>query len=269
MIERCLDPAWQGRILEYIGDQYLQVPFFYMNLKQYGTTNENVIVWADMVDGQLLGAYLQYYDCLHFFTKKCSYPTEKILDMIDAIGPRVVIVLGDIGNQIEPLLGNAYIAERSYAIDLTGMSCEGIRSTVELACEEDLEQFVDLMLNDPEYRDTYDRTVLCNQLRARFADHFSRFFLIRKEGKIAAVYSTYGETEQMALVSGLLVHPEYRRQGLASDIVRYACSMLHDEGKRCIGFINTQNTASLELHKNNGATVYSALCKFVKKTGES
>lgn len=36
MIERCLDPAWQGRILEYIGDQYLQVPFFYMNLKQYG-----------------------------------------------------------------------------------------------------------------------------------------------------------------------------------------------------------------------------------------
>lgn len=77
MIERCLDPAWQGRILEYIGDQYLQVPFFYMNLKQYGTTNENVIVWADMVDGQLLGAYLQYYDCLHFFTKKCQLSHRK------------------------------------------------------------------------------------------------------------------------------------------------------------------------------------------------
>ena len=264
MIERCFDPVWQGRILEYIGDQYLYVPFFYMNLKRYGTTNENVLVWADLENDQLCGAYLQYYDCLHFFTRECNYPVKKILDRIDAVKPRVVMVLGQIGDLLEPYLKDVYVPERTYAIDLSRMPRDGIYSNVELADEGDLQQMVDLMMNDPEYRDTYDRAVLHDQLRARFADHFSRFFVIRKDGDIAAMYSTYGETEDMALLSGLLVHPRYRRQGLASDIVRYACGRLSDETKRCIDFVNIKNVPSLALHKKNGGTIYSTLCKFVR-----
>ena len=266
MIERCLDPVWQGRILEYIGDQYLRVPFFHMNLKQYGTTNKNVLVWADLENGQLCGAYLRYYDCLHFFTRECNYPVEKMLGMMDAEKPRVVMVLGQIGDLLEPHLKNVYGLERMYAVDLNGVPCDGIHSNAELADEEDLQQIANLMMSDPEYENTYDRIVLYNQLRARFADHFSRFFVIRKDGNIAAMYSTYGETEEMALLSGLLVHPRYRRQGLASDIIRYACEMLRNEKKKCVDFVNTQNTPSLELHKNNGGIVYSTLCKFIKTT---
>lgn len=268
MIERCLDPKWKGLILNYIGDKYLYVPYFYSNLDKYGVESEHVSVWADVENGAIVGAYLLYYDCLHFFTRESDYPAEKVLDMIATVNAKVFFALSDIGTELEPHLCSQYLIERNYTIDITKMANDDIRTKVETAEIKDLDEIVDLMLSDPEYQSIYSRSILYAQMHARLSDHFGRLFVIRKDGKIVVTYSIYAETDNMAVLGGLLVHPQYRRQGLALDIVCHTCSILTKEKKRCIGFINYNNTPSLELHKKNGAVILSSLYKFVTHAAE-
>lgn len=264
MIKQCVESEWTDRIIGYIGDQYLKVPYFYSNLKRYGTQSEHVSVWVDMDHEELKGTYLLYYDCLHFFTREQDYPENNILEMLNAAKPKVIVVMDEIGARLTPNLGNSYDIERNYIWDISVMAADRLHPQIEAARLEDVEEIADLMMKDPEYYTVYDRETLFSQIRSRLLDGYGRTFVIRRDREIVTIYNIYGETDTMAILGGLLVHPQYRRQGLAQEIIRSTCRMLTDEKKRCIAFINFNNTPSLELHKSYGSVILSSSYKFVK-----
>ena len=265
MIKQCVESERKDRIIDYIGDQYLKVPYFYSNLKRYGTESEHVSVWVDMEREELKGAYLLYYDCLHFFTREQDYPVSNILEMLNAAKPKVIVVMDEIGARLAPNIENSYDIERNYIWDISVMAADHLHPQIEAAHLEDVEEIADLMMKDPEYYTVYDRETLLAQIRSRLLDGYGRTFVIRKDGKIVTTYSVYGETDNMAILGGLLVHPQYRRQGLAQEIIRSTCRMLTDENKHCITFVNFNNIPSLELHKSHGAVILSSTYKFVKQ----
>ena len=97
---------------------------------------------------------------------------------------------------------------------------------------DDIPQIVDLLIADPEYVNVYDRKVLSDQMFDRYDGGFSRYFVVKMDGKVVSTCSTYGEVPGFALVGGVIVHPDYRRRGLAGEDWRIQCcyaSKIHKE----------------------------------------
>lgn len=265
MIILCQEKSQIQKAIDYIGQNYVKVPYCYLNLKRYGINNPNVKVWLDIKES-VQGVYLLYYDCLHFTTFEIDYPCEQIVGMIQATEPRTIMLQGGIGERLEFALMDTFDIEKNYIMDLSVFVNGEKSSRVELASRKDMYEIVQLMMKDQEYTNVYDEKVLLQQMLDRFDDGFARFFVIRDDKKIVANFCTYGEVKGFAILGGLLVHPLYRRKGLASEIFKHSVEVLSIDGFRTMDFVNYRNKASLELHKKMGAKSISSLFKFVRKT---
>lgn len=266
MIEQCRGQQWVEQLKDYIGSDYPKLPYFYCNLCRYGNdaSNINVKLWVDIQDGIINGAYLLYYDCLHFITKNTDYPIKSFLSMKEELNPKVLMVQGTFAQRVADTIKEQYTAEYNHVIKLLFKQEGNHTGHVELARYEDLEAISDTLIQDSEYHAVYDKTVLLSQLRSRFTDGYGRCFVIRDGGTIACAYCIYGETDNLAMLGGLITHPDYRRRGYSSQITNYALELLHQEGKVCVGFVNIHNEPSLKFHKKLGVKMIGLLCKFVR-----
>ena len=253
-------------ITDYIGDDYKATPYLYVNVIKYGLGTDNVFTWIDQGDSdQIEGVYLLYYDCIHFYTKDIeSYPIERLVDFINNTEHRVIMLQGDIGTRIQDHLSD-YYNERNHIIDMDKVNDDSRVYESEIATRDDISAIVDLLMEDPEYVDVYDRDVLSRQMFDRYDSGFSRYFVVRRDGKVVSTCSTYGEVPGFALVGGVMVHRDYRRQGLASEVEMFACHTLASEGISKVGFVNFNNSPSLALHEKLGAFSIATLAKFVKQ----
>lgn len=256
-----------SKIVNYIGNNYKSTPYLYANVIKYGLGTDNVFTWLDIDDqNRISGVYLIYYDCIHFYTNDINdYPVEKLLDFIKSHNHKVIMLQGGIGDRIDNELINEYYTERNHVIDMdkVGLTEREYLSTI--GTREDISQIVDLLLADPEYENVYERKVLTDQMFERYDNGFSRYFVVKMDKKVVATCSTYGEVPGFALVGGVIVHPNYRRRGLAGDVENYACHILSKENISRVGFVNFYNTASLALHEKIGAFSIAILAKFIKK----
>jgi RimJ/RimL family protein N-acetyltransferase len=227
--------------VSYIGNLYKETPYLYVNLLRYGTGTEHVKSWIDIKNDKIDGIYLQYFDCLHFFTRENqTYPCGELMHMVDFLSPKVVMVQSGMGDRIE-------------------------NDTCRLADASDIPEIVDLLLMDKSYTEVYTRDILLQQMRQRYDDSFSRYFIIVMDGKIVATCSTYGEVPGFSMIGGVMVHPDYRRRGLAGKVEDFACDVLGNERRSRVGFVNYYNQPSLALHLKLGAVPIASLYKFVRR----
>lgn len=254
-------------LIPYVYDERKSVPYLYTNLKTYDHTNENIKVFVDESEGKLMGIALFYYDCLHFYTaEQDSYPVVRLLELIDELKPKVIMLQDKIGLSIKDTLGDGFLLERNYIIDMDGVAAkEGVEFRSELVGAEDIEKIVDLLLSEEEYAIVYDRDVLFNQMMDRYERGISRYVAVKEGDLVVATCSTYGEADDFALVGGVIVHKDWRRRGLAADVENYICEILRRDNKTRIGFVNFENGPSLALHKKLGAVECAIYSKFIRK----
>lgn len=266
MLKRVLNQREIKEIVTYLGDDYKRIPYMYVNAIKYGLGTEHVFTWIDYEDtDDIKGVYMLYYDCIHFYTKDVdTYPLEKLLDFISCTNHRVIIVPGAVGERISKKL-EGYYYEQNHVIDMDWIDISGNDFRSVIATKDEIREIAELLIADPEYSNVYERDILIKQMLDRYDNGFSRYIIIKMDGKIVASCSTYGEVEGLAIISGVIVHPEYRRRGLARDVEIYACKVLEKEGKTRIGFVNYNNTASLALHEKLGAVNIGTLAKFVSE----
>lgn len=122
-----------------------------------------------------------------------------------------------------------------------------------------------MLLTEEEYSIVYDRDTLLKQLLDRYESGISRYYAVKKHGMVVASCSSYGETEDLAIVGGVIVHKDFHRLGLAKDVEQHICTDLRNEGKSCISFVNYDNAPSLALHNKLGGTIYSSYNKFSRR----
>lgn len=254
-------------IVDYIGANYKATPYLYVNVNKYGLGTDHVFTWIDRdEEGRIMGVYLLYYDCIHFYTNDIDgYPLEKLVDFIHNTDHKVLMLQGRVGDLIDSEFKD-YYSERNHVIDMDKVGLEEREYLSVIANREDISEIVDLLMADPEYVNVYDRQVLADQMYDRFDGGFSRYFVVKMDGKVVATCSTYGEVPGFALVGGVIVHPDYRRRGLAGDVEKYACHVLEEEGISRVGFVNYNNGPSLALHEKLGAFSVATLAKFVKQS---
>ena len=268
MITQILEEIDVIKILEYM-EKYerggcVEAPYLYINLKYYGVKNEFVRVFIDQEDQQIKGVYLLYFDCLHFFTKEKDYPQEKILDMIDTLSPQVIMLPGSVGENLKGLLKSKFILQKSHVMYFKNVVGQ-YSPKVQKANESDLEKIVDLLLLDKEYDEVYTRDSLNEQLLSRFHDGFSRYFVILERGQVCATYNTYGEVDNFSMIGSLMVHPEYRGHGYATEIALHICKVLHEERKQVACLIKYDNLSSWNLHTRIGVRPVTDIYKYVRR----
>lgn len=252
--------------IQYIGTNYKITPYFYVNIVKYGMGTDKVFTWIDRNNyNQIEGLYLLYYDCIHFFTNSIDdYPMSRLVNFIQNTNHKVIMLQGAIGDRVEDSL-RGYYFEKNYIIDMDKVGLEGKEYKSRIADRDDISEIVDLLMADPEYNNVYNKRTLLDQLYDRFDGGFSRFFIVKINGKVVATCSTYGEVPGFALVGGVVVHPDYRRKGLAGDVENYACHVLAKEGISKVGFVNYNNDPSIALHEKLGGYSIGTLAKYVKQ----
>lgn len=263
MIHLCTDSGSIKSLLDYMGESYIAEPYLYVNLKKYGCENPSVLVWVDKDQEAVCGIYLLYFDCLHFFTNEPDYPVERLAEMIKKLNPKVVMTHGKTGENLSEVLSCEVKIEKNYVMDWRPIKERRKSNRVHVAEKEELKEIADLIMADKEFQLVYQKDILIKQLEERFDDGFSRYFIICEEEKIVAAYSTYGEADGFAMLGGLIVHPDYRHRGLASELIRHISEVLCRENKQGICLVIYNNLASLNLHKQMGAISLGALFKYI------
>ena len=266
MLNKVLKSAEIDEIIDYIGDNFKAVPYLYVNVLKYGSGTDSVTTWIDRNEnGNMEGVYLLYYDCIHFYTNNMDiYPAKQLTEFVRSTNHRVIMLQGGIGDRLDNYFSD-YYSERNHVIDMDKVGLEDREYRSQIAGREDISQIVDLLMADSEYINVYDRKILSEQLYDRYDGDFSRYFVIKMDGKVVAACSTYGEVPGLALIGGVIVHPDYRCRGLASDVENFACHILACEGISRVGSVNFHNKVSLALHEKIGASSIATLAKFVRK----
>jgi N-acetylglutamate synthase-like GNAT family acetyltransferase len=252
-IIKCKTEEEIRQVKDYLGSDYLKVPYLYTNLYKYGIGNENVEVWAEIKDNQINGVYLRYFTCLHFYTKDVNYSQYSFLKFVEQNNPKVIMVEDTFGERIKPLL-NAYLLSREYTFQY-GLGKSEYSNLAGYADREDIEEIAELLMIDRIYQEMYTKEALLNQLLERFDAGYGKCCIIRKDGRIVANFSINGENNKFIFLGSLIVHPEYRNMGFGAIVLKYLCKYAQDKRIDCLAFVAEDNVASLELHKKNALSV--------------
>ena len=264
MITLCENEQQAALALQYIEKDYQKAPYAYINLKKYGAHGHDVKTWIDMEDGHVAGVYLLYFDCLHIVVWEPDYPVDRAIEMVRKLEPHTIFAPEKMGERILEPLSAGFEAEKTYIVD-EGPSVYSVTSDrAKLAGRDDLEVIVDLIITDETYANTYSREILIKQLQSRYDDKFSRFFVIRDGKEIAASVCTYGETEQLAVLGGLVVAPAHRRKGLAAEIWRHALAVMRAENRLVVAIVNAANAGSVAFHEKKGSFPLAVQYKLIR-----
>ena len=255
-----------NRLVPYVKAEKKSVPYLYVNLKNFDPSHADIRLYCDGTVDDPKGIYILYYDCLHFYTgDQQNYPVDRVKEMIRELNPRVVMLQDAIGQAIRDEMLENYSLERNQIIDMDAVKPVSPSYRSVLADREDIEQVVDLLLSEEEYAIVYDRDVLLKQMLDRFDTGFSRYYVVKENGQVVSTCSTYGETDDLALVGGVIVHKDWRRRGLAADVENHICEDLAREGMSKVGFVSYDNGPSLALHAKLGAVVCAIYSKFIRR----
>lgn len=218
-------------ILSYIGKDYGKCLYLYVDLMKYGFDNPNVNLWLQKDDdGETHALVLQYYSGMHVFSRDGEFDAEEIRKLIEERDPSMVCGMkttldrfADSVPGYEMEVGKVAQLVKPAAYDTT----DCLR-----ASREDIRDIADLLADDEALGKPYKDDQLYNQLIERFDQKFGRSFLIRSEetGKVIATASTYAEEAGVAVISGVMVHPDYRGLGLAKKVLTAICRNLKEEG---------------------------------------
>ena len=221
------------RVLDYIGEDYVQCFYLYMDIIECGVEDDGLGLWVVEEAGKLSCVFYQYYDCLHIFSRDFHNPNEAT-QLINAINPKVISSSKDIIEQLFDILDKeAYFYELNHIITSNIVLDGGTDVNIEEATQEDIPEIARLMLKAKIYSDVYDYDGLCSSLENRLASGFGRMFIIRDEsGRLIATNATNAETDKLAVIGGLVTDPEMRGRGLGSAITASTWNLIKREGKR-------------------------------------
>lgn len=136
-------------------------------------------------------------------------------------------------------------------------------SNCRLATREDLENVARFLSTDDALGKPYGFDLLYKQLLERFNQQYGRTFIMEKDGQIIATASTYAEASKCAVVSGVLVHEDYRGKGLSRIILSALCQNLLENGFDIFSYYYIEQ--AIRMHKSVGFEDIGQWAKLVRE----
>ena len=239
----------QGTILEYLKKSVAECIYMYIDILNYGVVSENIAVWLQEQDGQIELVVMKYFDSFQIYSQRKSIDTGQILALLQEHPVTMISARRDIIEQLEEVC-SGYCAVYGAVFDVSHVRrafrpMGGTRPCaleVTEATAEDAAEIAELLCTDETFRVNYREDDLTRQLAERIRTRTGRSAVIRMDGRIIAHHATFAEAEGVAVVSGLVVRPEYRGLGCYEALVSYLGGQLVKEGKTPYAFAISDKT---------------------------
>jgi predicted GNAT family acetyltransferase len=226
-----------------------------MDLLECGTQKPGVGLWVCKDGDELQSVMYRYYDALHIYSRGLC-PLEEALTVIQELDPKVITGSQEnIDRILERLDKEKYTYELSHIITAEKLMDGKSDLDVVPAGIEDVPEIAELMMKEHIYNTVYTYDSLCQQLVRRIQEGFGRLFVMRTaQGRLVATNATSAETDELAVINGLVTDPDMRGHGLGRAITASTWNLVYNEGKQGLAFLGAENENTLSLHRKMGYT---------------
>ncbi len=265
MIKLC-DKNEKEALIKYIGDDFGKCIYLYLDLKKYGfIDNENVKVYAEHINDTYSLVAVLYYDCLHLYSKLNDFNSAYLVSFINKINPKSIfstefiyeIILKNFNTKFTYHILNVLKYDKKVEMDFSDVDAK-----FEYAEREDLEEAAKLVLNDEVFKDSYTLDNLIKQFMQRYDDKYSTFYVIRKDGVIAAFACSGAEYEDIAVGNIVVVNKNYRGRKYGKIMLNGMYNDLVDKGYTAFTFPANDRTCELQI--GLGLKHIGKICKMTR-----
>lgn len=236
-----------AEILEYLKKDIADCLYMYIDIKKYGLNNPHMKVWIerDKKDDSLKTVVMNYHGSIQIYERTDDWNKEWIKELL--LKEKIKMVSGKetVIKELAAMLGNTYDNSFGSVYQLKEYRKFDNVETVEYAGENDVQEIAALICSDEAFTANYKIEALAEQLLERMNSGMGRNAVIRKDGKIVAHIATYAEYENIAVTSGLIVHPDYRKSGYGFITEGYLVNELLKENKDVYTFVLEPKRAAL------------------------
>jgi predicted GNAT family acetyltransferase len=211
----------------------------YIDIAKYGLDHPEMKVWISGDGGAVSSVVMKYFTSMQVYSPRSP-------DMLE-IAPlvqqeRVPIITGtaEAMRGLLPLLSGGYEASYGWTFEVDSFRPFSSPEPIVLAEEDDMAECAALICSDASIGGYYACENLTRQLMERRSEGMGRNYIIRKDGCIIAHIATYAEFENLAVSSGLIVHPEYRDLPYGTFLESHLINELLAEGKRVFSFLHSE-----------------------------
>jgi predicted GNAT family acetyltransferase len=266
MLKRCND-SYTPQVVDYIGADRVQCFYLYMDLLECGTEKPGVGLWISQNEtGGMDAVFYQYYDALHMYSRGLC-PLDEALELVGQLSPKVITgAQKDIDRLREKLDSGRYTYELSHIITAEKLMDGKSDLAVVQAGLADVPEIAQLMMKEHIYNTVYTYESLCQQLERRIQEGFGRLFVMRNDaGRLVATNATSAETEDLAVINGLVTDPDMRGHGLGRAITASTWNLVYNEGKQGLAFLGAENENTLSLHRSMGYTFLGLQARLIRE----
>lgn len=225
-------------ILSYLEKDIENCLYMYSDIWKYGPDAEQVSVWYDTDELGPRMVVMKYHRNFQLYANRGYENVEGILKLIEQEKPLGISGRKEIITQLEVHLSNLYRVEygvifKGYVFDLKTLErrLEGCSVQIERASENDVPAIAHLLYMDDELKRGYTEKSLAQELADRIRTGMGRSYMIRDGSEIVAHNATYAESDKFVIMSGLMVHPDYRETEYADWITLRSTIEIEKEGK--------------------------------------
>ncbi len=205
--------------LEYIGDDWGECPYLYLNFIGLSGISPDVEVFMCMSNNDSICAVmLRYYNALHIFSRESDLDTEEIKSFIAQLNPKIIWINE---NAFKVLINifDSYLVHTMPVMACSSSATGVDTSEVTIASEADLPEIAELMLEEELYKQGYENA---GQIIETFSERMRQCmgisYIVRKDSKLVAHISINAMANGIAVYGALVVSRQFRGQGLAKKV---------------------------------------------------
>lgn len=264
MIRKCYTIEDLNKMIEYIGKEYSESIYLYLDIKKYGLFNPNVSSWIQEEGGEITALLLMYHTGMHIYSRKKMFDTLEIVSLIRQQEPSIICAHEIIIRKLSRILIE-YKMQIGYVARCFNNETYISPFPIRLAKPEDYEQMAKMLISDDDIGASYSLDNMIKQIDERIKDGYSRSYCMFDGDKLIAQASTGAEESGVATIAYVMTDLKYRGLGLAKTIICYLANVLMNEGFDVFLIYYSKNAGRLYL--NHGFKVeckYGKLYKNVK-----
>lgn len=256
--------SYAQAFLDYIGSDYGSCLYLYLNYKKYQCSSDDIAsyIYRTSSCDAIAGILLQYYNCMHVYSKNSYLDSEEILGFIKGKNPDVLFMNLDLSNMLEQQLHMKYIMHKIPVVEKVELSQYTINN-VHIASLEEISEIAKYLMADKTFRDSYSSpNLLAEQMKERTRDGYGCTFVMKENNQIVWTSSIVAQDEKIAVESLIWLHPDYRSIGMGKPALATVANMLIPQGKRVFAF-PVESTVGINLAL--GYTLVAETVKWIRK----
>ena len=222
--------------------------FILGDIENFGFENDFQEVWFQTIEARLTGIVLRYHDNLIVYSRDLDMDFHEVLALLETRKVRILSGKQTVMDGLYPFLANQFSKREMNFCELQDSSkLVNVTAAVQVAGPADALEIAEVYGKINEFAGLYasEQDTRQRQIANRISSREGVHLFIRRDGNIVSHANSAAETSVSGMIGGILTLPEYRHQGLASQVISAVCQDLAQRGKSACLFYDNNGAHDL------------------------